>query len=119
MKITLAENSKWGGWIPDILRNHRIKIAFGELVFEFKDKEYDQLISLLSKVNRDLFKDAEKITKEYDRVCDATREFHDKYETLFKNADKSSDIQQTDFMDLIDVFYNKFWENEVRHITEL
>jgi hypothetical protein len=112
MKITLAENSKWGGWIPDILRNKRIKLKFGELVFEFKDNEYDQLISLLSKVSRDLFKDAEQIAKEYDRVCDITRDFYHKYENLFIEA--NWDISKNGMRNLIETFYDDFWKNEVK-----
>ena len=87
MKIELGENSKWGGFIPDILRNKKIILKFSDIKITFTKEEYESLKNLLNRTAYSLWEDAEEIVKEQDKRSKAMRDFYDKAEQITREGD--------------------------------
>ena len=103
MEIKLAEDSMWGGKIPDILRNDRIKIKFNNLVIlDLSSEEFDHLRTFLDAKTQNLFDIAQKIVKSYDARTKVMQELEDNLSPLLKK----NEIMQGIFYD----FYDKYWE---------
>lgn len=103
MEIKLAEDSMWGGKIPDILRNDRIKIKFNDMVIlDLNSSEFDYLRTFLDAKTQDLFNIAQKIVKSYDARTKIMQELEDNLSPLLKKNETAQEI----FYD----FYDKYWE---------
>ena len=103
MDIKLAEDGMWGGKIPDILRNDRIKIKFNDMVIlDLNSAEFDYLRIFLDVKIQDLFNTAQKIVKSYDARTKVMQELEDNLSPLLKK----NEVMQGIFYD----FYDKYWE---------
>jgi hypothetical protein len=105
MEIKLAENSMWGGIIPDVIRNNRISLKFGnDLRLDFSGEEFEYLKSFLDQETQNWLKICQKIVKQSDEKDDIMRKY---YHKLDDATDEKKDIY--DLRLILADFYNEYW----------
>ena len=115
MKIRLAENGMWGNVIPDVVRNNRISLKFGDnLRIDLSGKEFDSLKSLLNEETQNWFRICQKIVKGSDNRDKTMRKYYDQLMEALNNKKTNFEL-----VSILMDFYNDYWNADLGEVTEI
>ena len=76
MKIEIVENGKWGGWIPDTIKNDKITLQFDNSVrLTLKNEDFHNLLEVVGSGLRKEHKSLQTLYKKYDRLLKVIQAF--------------------------------------------
>ena len=83
IKIKITTGGLWGGYIPDVSRNDKVKLHFNNLAIELSGKDFEEFKKIAGEKAKETFEQCSKVVKRYDRVCEVIRQTFYKLEKEF------------------------------------